>query len=113
MNQEQSINELKKQLDLSKNKSSKLEADLKLLEDNKQSLATDSEQQLYTLQKVITLVLHIIFTAQMTLQSCAHIFHLELQFLVFCLLIKCYVLFRVLKRLRKRNKILNLNISKN
>ncbi|XP_028390865.1 protein FAM184A-like [Dendronephthya gigantea] len=51
LNQEQSINELKKQLDLSKDKSSKLESDLKLLENNKESLATDSQQQLRKLEK--------------------------------------------------------------
>ena len=57
LNQEQSINELKKQLDLSKNKHAKLEENLKLLEDNKQSLATDSQHQLHILQRVSTLIL--------------------------------------------------------
>jgi septal ring factor EnvC (AmiA/AmiB activator) len=57
LNQEQSINELKKQLDLSKGKCSKLEAGLKLLEDNKQSLTTDSQHQLRILQQVIALLL--------------------------------------------------------
>ena len=55
LNQEQSINELKKQLDTARNKCSKLEANLKVLEDNKQSLATDSQHQLHILQKVIDL----------------------------------------------------------
>ena len=58
LNQEQSINELKKQLDLSKGKCSKLEADLKLLENNKQSLATDSHHQLDILQQVIAILLN-------------------------------------------------------
>ena len=57
LNQEQAINELKKQLDLSKNKHAKLEENLKLLEDNKQSLATDSQHQLHILQQVSTSIL--------------------------------------------------------
>lgn len=52
MNQEQSINELKRQLNSLKEKSSKLETELKLQEDNKEMLAADSQQQLQTQKQV-------------------------------------------------------------
>lgn len=67
LNQEQSINELKKQLDFSRNKYVKLEENLKLLEDNKQSLATDSQHQLHILQQVNTFLFYL-----------NNIFHVEL-----------------------------------
>ena len=76
LNQEQSINELKKQLDTAKNKCSKLEANLKVLEDNKQSLATDSQHQLHILQKVIDLHASMSMFSDQVLPSMGHVLFL-------------------------------------
>lgn len=58
MNQEQSVKELKKNLECNKERCFKLEEELKLLKSDKHSLETDSEQQLYLLKQVLTIVIH-------------------------------------------------------
>ncbi|XP_046850280.1 protein FAM184A-like [Xenia sp. Carnegie-2017] len=51
LNQEQSVKELKKNVESSKERCFKLEEELKLLKNDKHSLETDSEQQLYLLKQ--------------------------------------------------------------
>ena len=52
MNQEQSVSKLKGQLSTLKEKCGKLEVDCKFLEDNKQTLASDSQQQIEIYRQV-------------------------------------------------------------